>query len=128
MVSAVKPEPGRLSDWLLYEEDEIGRFSRDNVVVAQNQTLKRGSVVGYNDAGTQVVEYDDAAPDGAVAAGILVADVTTGAGQTAAAAIVARQARINPNALVWKTGLSAPAKANALADLAAKGIVLVTEA
>ncbi len=128
MVSAVKNEPGRLSDWLLYEEDEIGRFSRDNVVVAANQTLKCGSVVGYNDAGTQVVEYDDAAPDGVAAAGILVADVTTGAGQTATAAIVARHARINPNALVWKTGLGAPAKANALADLAAKGIVLVSEA
>lgn len=128
MVSTVKQEPGRISDWLLYEEDDIGRYSRDNVVVGQNQTLKCGSVVGYNEAGTEVVEYDDAAPDAAVAAGILVADVTTGAGQTAGCAIVSRHARINPNALVWKTGLAAPAKANALADLAAKGIVLVKEA
>ena len=104
MVSTVKQEPGRISDWLLYEEDDIGRYSRDNVVVGQNQTLKCGSVVGYNEAGTEVVEYDDAAPDAAVAAGILVADVTTGADQTAGCAIVSRHARINPNALVGKRG------------------------
>lgn len=128
MVSPVKNEPGRLSDWLLFEEDEIGRYSRDNVVVAANQTLKCGSVVGYNDAGTQVLEYDDVAPDGIAAVGILVNDVTTLAGQTADNAIVTRYARINANALVWKTGLSAGAKANALADLAARGIILVREA
>ena len=45
MVSAVKTEPNCLSDWLFYEEDEIGRYSRDNVKQAANTTLKSGAVL-----------------------------------------------------------------------------------
>lgn len=127
MVSAVKNEPARLSDWLLYEIDEVGRYSRENITIGANQTLVCGSVVGLNDAGTAYVAYDDTAPDGAVAGGILVEAVTTGAGETKPAAIVARHARINPKGLAWGA-LAAPAQAAALADLAAKGIVTVTEA
>ena len=127
MVSVVKNEPGRTSDWLLYEEDDIGRYSRDNVVVAANQTLKSGAVVGLNDAGTQVVDYDDASPDGAVALGILVEDVTTGAATTKAA-IVTRHAKIAVSGLVWKTGLLQAAKDAALADLRARGILVAAEA
>lgn len=128
MVSEVKTELGVASDWLLFEEDEIGRYSRENVTVAASQNLVSGSVVGYNAAGTQVVAYDDVGPDGDVAAGIMVFGVTTGVGETAQAAMVVRHARVAPGSLSWSAGLSAPAKANALADLATNGIVLVREA
>jgi hypothetical protein len=128
MVTVVKAELGVVSDWLLFEEDESGRYSRENVTVAPGQILVSGQVVGYNAAGTQVVAYDDVGPDGDVAAGILVFGVTTGVGETAQAAMVVRHARVAPSQLTFPNGLGAPAKANALADLAANGIVLVREA
>lgn len=121
----VKTEPNRNSDWLLYEEDGIGRYSRDNVTVAASQTLVDGTVMGLNAAGTQVVAYDDVGPDGAVAVGILVGNVTTGVGETKPGVIVTRHARIAPDGLTWSAGLLQPAKDAALADLAAKGILTV---
>lgn len=124
MIGTPKVEPGRLSDWLLYEETDIGSYSRDIVTVAANQTLKCGSPVAYNEAGTQVVEYDNADPDGETVIGILTEDVTTGA-STVKATIVARQARIAPEGLVWRTGLSQAAKDAGLADLRALGIIPV---
>lgn len=127
MVSAVKNEPGRASDWLLYEEDEIGRYSRDVVTVAANQTLKCGAVVGLNAAGTQVVEYDNTDPDGGAAVGIMAEEVITGA-DTVKGVIIARHAKIAPSGLVWKTGLLQADKDAALADLKAKGIIASAEA
>ena len=121
-----KVEPGRLSDWLLYEEDEIGRFSRDIVTVAINQTLKNGSVVGVNAAG-EVMEYDNetaTTAGGAVAVGIMCEDVTT-TSATKKSVMVARHARIGTAALVWKTGLVTQDKTDAMADLAARFIVPV---
>lgn len=124
MIGTPKIEPGRLSDWLLYEENGIGSFSRDIVTVAANQTLKCGSPVAYNEAGTQVVEYDNTDPDGEVVVGILTEDVTTGA-TPVKSTIVARQARIAPSGLVWKTGMLDADKNAGLADLRALGIIPV---
>jgi hypothetical protein len=127
MVSAVKQEPARISDWLLYEEAEIGRYSRDNVTVGASQTLKSGAVVGLNAAGNQVIEYDNVDPDGGVAIGIIVEDVTTGVGETKKSVIVARQARVVLEQLLWRAGLTNADKLAGMADLAAKGVVTVSE-
>jgi hypothetical protein len=127
MVSAIKSEPVRTSDWLLYEEDEIGRYSRDNVTVGSSQVLKAGAVVGLNAAGNQVIEYDNVDPDGGVAIGIIVEDVTTGVGETKKSVIVARLARVVFEQLVWKAGLTGADKLAGMADLAGKGIVTVNE-
>jgi len=127
MVSAVKNEPGRASDWLLYEEDEIGRYSRDVVTVAANQTLKCGAVVGLNAAGTEVVEYDNTDPDGGVVVGIMAEEVITGAA-TVKGVIIARHAKVAPSGLVWKTGLLQTDKDAAMADLKAAGIIASAEA
>jgi hypothetical protein len=127
MVSAVKTEPVRISDWLLYEEDEIGRYSRDNVTVGPSQTLLSGAVVGVNAAGTQVIEYDNVDPDGGIAIGILLDPVTTGPTETKKAVIVARHARVATERLIWKAGLNAADKLAGLADLSLKGIVTVNE-
>jgi len=127
MVSAVKNEPGRASDWLLYEEDEIGRYSRDVVTVAANQTLKCGAVVGLNAAGTEVVEYDNTGPDGGVVVGIMAEEVITGAA-TVKGVIIARHAKVAPSGLVWKTGLLQADKDAAMADLKAAGIIASAEA
>jgi hypothetical protein len=126
MVSAVKTEPGRLSDWLLFESDEIGRYSRDVVTVATNQTLKSGAVVGLNAAG-EVMEYDNetaTSAGGAVAVGIIGEDVTT-TSATKKSFMVARHARVAPSGLVWKTGLLTADKDAAWVDLKAVGIIPV---
>lgn len=128
-----KVEPVRISDWLLYEEDDIGRFSRDIVTVAASQTLACGAVVGLN-AGGEVIEYDNetvvadnetVVAGGDVAVGILTEAVTTGAGVTQKAVIIARHARIAPSMLTWKAGLDGTGKTAGLADLKALGILPV---
>lgn len=121
-----KVEPVRISDWLLYEEDDIGRFSRDIVTVAVSQTLACGAVVGLN-AGGEVIEYDNetVAAGGDVAVGILTEAVTTSATVTQKAVIIARHARIAPSMLTWKAGLDGTGKTAGLADLKALGILPV---
>lgn len=127
MVSAVKNEPGRASDWLLYEEDEIGRYSRDVVTVAANQTLKCGAVVGLNADGTEVVEYDNTDPDSGAAVGIMAEEVITGAA-TVKGVIIARHAKVALSGLVWKTGLPQANKFAAMVDLKARGFTASDEA
>lgn len=112
------------SDWLQYEVDDIARPSRNNVVVAPNQTLRSGQVIGATADGTMVVAYDDTGTDGGTATGIIVEDITTGDDPEPAAAIV-RLARVAPDSLRWAPGTSDAAKAAALADLRALTIEFV---
>lgn len=107
----------RITDWLAFEE--TNRYSRENVVVAASQTLLNGQVVMLNGSGN-AVEYAGGASD--VAYGIIIEDVTTGAGQTVASAVVVRHARVVQANLVWKAGVSAPKKLEALTALGGKGI------
>ncbi len=122
----IKTEPNRRSDWLLYEEDELGRYSRDIVTVAPNQVLVSGTVLGLNAAGTQVGAYDNVGPDFAAAVGVLVEDITTGA-SPAKGVMLARHAKIAPSGLTWAAGLVDADKTQAYADLKALGILLATE-
>ena len=126
MVSAVKTEPNRLSDWLFYEEDEIGRYSRDNVKQAANTTLKSGAVVAKDGDGN-IVEFTGAAGAANAAVGIVVNDLTTGAAP-GANVIVSRNARVVPQYLLWKAGTTGPQKTAALASLAALGVITVAQA
>ena len=132
MVTAVKTELGRISDWLLYENCDIGRYSRDNVniTVPANTTYLSGTVLGKNAAGTLYIEYDNVDPDGGAAAGILAEPVTntTGGSLTIKGAAVVREARIAPSGLIYKSGLVDADKIAALADLKALGILTVPEA
>lgn len=131
MVSAVKTEPGRISDWLLWEQDGIGRFSRDDISISvpANTTYYSGMVLGKNAAGTLFVEYDNVDPDGGSAAGILAENLVNNSGSavTLKGAAVVRTARIAPSGLIWKAGLVQGDKDAALADLKTLGIVTVAE-
>lgn len=132
MVSAVRTELGRISDWLLFENCDVGRYSRDNIdiTVPANTTYLSGVVLGKNAAGTLYVEYDNVDPDGGAAAGILAEPVsnTTGGSLTIKGVAVVRHARIAPKGLIYKTGLVDADKIAALADLKALGILTVAEA
>ena len=59
-----------------------------------------------------------------VAAGILVDDVTAPDGSDAKGVAIVRHAAVAANKLVWPAGISATAKANAIAQLAGKGILV----
>lgn len=77
-------------------------------------------------AGTlRYVELDTSGVDGSqVAAGVLMAAVTTAVSTTATEAIVARDAELNLAEITWPTGISDANKAIATADLKAAGIIL----
>ena len=50
----IKQDTGVTSDWLQFEEDDIGRFSRENCKVPPNTKLLDGEIVQLNGTG-QVV-------------------------------------------------------------------------
>lgn len=103
---------------------DLGWMSRETVVVAQNQTLAAGTVLGKVTASGQYVILAPAAADGSqTAAGISLNKVTTGAGQTAEAAILARLATVNLGELVWPGGITTPQRTAAIAQLAAINIM-----
>lgn len=120
-------QPGRINDWLKHEYEVGSFYTRESVTIASGLVLKTGAVLGLNDAGTQYVEYDDAAPDGVAASAILVNPINTTAGAAKAAVVVRGPVIIARSGLSWKTGLSAPAKAAAEVDLKALGFKFADE-
>lgn len=212
---SIKTEGKRITDVLKWEEDD--RFSREVIVIAENQTLVIGSVIGRN--GTQGVEYDavpgtpattaavagntgngvlgavtvasparpgvyrltitaasanagsfnvedpdgnlvgtgtvavafaegglsftlaDGSTDfgvgdaftitvpeaGGTGYGILLDNVTTGAGETKKAVALVRHAKFAPSGLVWKAGLTTDQKNAALAAFANNNLLPVVE-
>lgn len=123
MIGTVSTQLGRITDFLKWEEDD--RYSRDVAVVALNQTLALGAVVGVDGSGN-IVEYDNetaVSPGGAAAVGIMLEAVTTDGTTTKKAVILARQAKVIRPGLVWKTGLLDADKNAAMADLALLGII-----
>ena len=121
MFSAVKTQPARISDWLQYEEDELGRYSRDIVTLAPNQTLASGTPLSVG-TGTGMVAYDNATTGATVATAILVDAVVVGATAVKAAAIV-RHAKVAKDGLSWKSTVDGTGKTAGMADLATLGII-----
>lgn len=117
-------EKNRISDVVKFEENH--RYSRDVVTVASNQTFALGEVFGFNATG-QAVAYDDTAPDGDVATGVMLEDVTTTAATKKAVAL-RRHAEVVRSGLKFKGTVTTPQQNNAIADLAALGILVRDEA
>ena len=117
-----KDIPGRFG-FLVSEAS--GHRSRESIVIAENQTLKAGAVLGQVTTGGQYVELNPAASDGSEAAAAILGEaVTTGAGETEARAVVIRDAEVNSAELIWPTGITAPQQTAAIGELNALGIVL----
>ena len=118
MVTNVKTETSqRITEWLAFEE--TNRYSRENITVAASQDLKNGQVIMLDGSGNAVA-YAGGASD--VAYGIVIEDVATAAGQTVRSAAVVRHARVVQANLIFKSGVSAAKKTEALTALAGKGI------
>ena len=128
MSTLPKNEGPRQSDWLVFEECGITRYSRENiVVVAGSGVLPTGTVLGKVTASGKYGVYDNAATNGTeVAAAILAEEVDATAADVRGAAVV-RLAKIAPGGLTWKTSLTSGDKSAGLADLAQNGIHIVRE-
>lgn len=116
-------EPQNLGDLLKYEAPNL--YSRDEVVVAANQTLALGAVVGRITASREIVALDPAANDGReIAAGVLIEAVVTAANERRRSVIVSRHAIVFGGALVFAPTLTAEQATAALAQLAALGVLV----
>ncbi len=127
---ATTPKTGgvRQSDWLVFEECGLTRYSRENiVVVAGSGPLPTGTVLGKIAASGKYGVYDTSGSGGVeVAAAILAEPVDATGGDVKGAAVV-RLAKIAPGGLTWKSSLDAADKTAGLADLAANDIHTVRE-
>lgn len=128
MATTPKTGGARQSDWLVFEECGVSRYSRENIViVAGSGPLPTGTVLGKISASGKYGVYDNAGAGGVeVAAAILAEPVDATAGDVKGAAVV-RYAKVAPGGLTWKASLSAGDKTAGLADLAALGIHAVRE-
>jgi hypothetical protein len=112
-----------LGDLLKYEAPNL--YSRDEVVVASNQTLALGAVVGRVTATREIVALDPTASDGReTVAGVLIEAVTTSATERRRSVIVARHAILFGGVLVFPASLTSEQTAVALAQLAALGVLV----
>ena len=116
-------EPMTLGDLLKYEAPNL--YSRDEVVVASNQTLALGAVVGRVTATREIVALDPTASDGReTVAGVLIEAVTTSSTERRRSVIVARHAILFGGVLVFPASLTSEQTAVALAQLAALGVLV----
>lgn len=108
-------------DWLKWEQD--ANYSREQVTIAAGQNLMSGAVVGMISVGGRFAAYDNGLSNGLeVAAGILVEDVNATAADRQGV-IIARDAVVNPNALVYLAAQNQAARDAALVDLRTLGIL-----
>jgi hypothetical protein len=122
---AVQIEQNNLGDLLKQEADKY--FSRDAVILATGQNLKLGTVVARLTANGKIVALDlttQDQPTGAETAyGVLIqdTDATTADKETI---IVARDATVASNAVIWPDGITTAQKSTATDQLKERGILI----
>lgn len=115
-------QPQNLQDLVLYEEDDIGRYSRDTVTIAAGRWLPIGTVLGKRSDG-KCVALDPAATDGSqLPSGVLLADVDAFIDKPAVA--IVRHAIVKRQALRWPAGLDAAAIGALEKSLQDRGILV----
>lgn len=128
MFTTPKVEGVRQSDWLVFEECGLTRYSRENItVVTGSGVLPTGTVLGTITASGKFGVYDNTAVNGTETATAILVEPVDATSADAAGAAVVRFARIAPLGLTWKNGTSDINKAAALAELALAGIHTVRE-
>ena len=119
----VMTEGLNLGDLLKYEAPNL--YSRDRVTVAAGQNLGLGTVVGIETATGKVKVIDPAATDGSeIAVGVLATSVDASLIDREDGILIARHAVVADHALTWPAGLAPAAKATALAQLKAAGVLV----
>lgn len=116
-------EPMNLGDLLKYEAANL--YSRDLATVAAGHDLALGQVVSREAASGKLVALDPQASDStAQAVGVLAFPVDASLIDREDAVLIARHAIVAARALVWPPGITAPQKSQAIADLAALGVLV----
>ncbi len=111
-----------LGDVLKYEAPSL--YSRESATLAAGQNLTVGAVLGKKAADGKFYALNPAATDGTeTAVGVLATD-TDATFIDRDAVIVARHAIVARSALIWPSGITAPQKAAAEAQLTALGILV----
>ncbi len=99
-------------------------YSLEYVVVAANQNLNIGSVVGIDVNTGNVVALDPSASDSSsFASGVMLEDVDTTSGNVANATILARHALVVKQKLIFPTGITVDQINVALEQLKSLGII-----
>ena len=102
-----------------------GQRSRENVTQDESTVLAAGQVVGKVTASGEYAQHDQDASDGTeAAAGIALYAKTTGAGAPVAISIIARDAEVNGELLVWQDDITGGEITTHSAELAALGIIV----
>ena len=120
-MSFVTIEPVNLGDLLKYEAPNL--YSRDPVIVAQGEVLPLGAIVGRVASSGKVKALDPSATDGSEeVAGVVIqaCDATAGERSTL---MLARHAIVYEGALVFRPGLTAAEKSQAIEQLKSIGIL-----
>ena len=128
---ATTPQIGgvRQSDWLVFEECGITRYSRENIEVESGSgPLPSGTVLGKISASGKYGVYDTFGSDGVEVAAAILAEPVDATFSAVKGSAVVRLAKIAPGGLTWGPRLDEAAKTAGLADLAANGIHTVREA
>ncbi len=116
-------QPRNLGDLLKYEAPNL--YSRDQDTVAAAQNLSLGTVVGRETATAKLKALDPSATDGTeTAVGVLGNDVDATLIDREDAILIARHAIVARGAVIWPTGITAADKAEAVAQLATRGVLV----
>ena len=114
-------EQGHAGGFIISEAN--GNRSRENVTIVSGEDLEAGCFLGKITSGGKYAHYNNGASDGtqtAVAVLIAKCDATGG---DVAAAVIARDAEVNADELVWIDDSPSSDVTAGLADLAAVGIL-----
>ncbi|QTD44977.1 head decoration protein [Ottowia testudinis] len=112
-----------LGDLLKYEAPNL--YSRERVTVLAGQHLVLGTVVGVVTATGKCRALDPAATDGSqIAAGVLLQDCNASLAERDDGLMVARHAIVAHHALTWPKDITTEAKAAAMAQLKALGVLV----
>ncbi len=123
-MSTVFSEPINLGDLVKFEEDTQG-YSRDTVIVEDDQVLAMGTVVGRITSSKQVTALAPSVSDGSQnACGILLQAIDTTPPGKHEAVMLARESVVSDSYVIWPAGISAGDKATATAQLKALGILI----
>ena len=118
-------ESNNLGDLLKQEAEKY--YSRDVVTLASGQNLKLGTVVAKLTESGKVTALDltkqETATGAETAYGVLIQD-TDASEKDAETIIIARDACVASNALIWPTGITTAEKTAAIQQLKERGILV----
>ena len=101
-----------------------GNRARDDVTIISGQNVNAGTVLGIITASGKYTQYDSNASDGSETAKAIAYNACDATGGDTVAAVIARDAEVNGDELLYSISSPAQDTAGAIVDLAAVGIIV----